>query len=56
MIHEETIQKLLELKLRAMAQGLRETMSAPPGNGLSFEEQLGLLVEIGRGRVGKECA
>jgi len=44
-IHEETIQKLLELKLRAMAQGLREAMSAPPGEGLSFEEQLGLLVE-----------
>ena len=45
MIHEETIQKLLELKLRAMAEGLREAMSAPPGNGLSFEEQLGLLVD-----------
>jgi len=28
-----------------MAQGLREAMSAPPGEGLSFEEQLGLLVE-----------
>ena len=45
MIHEGTIQKLLELKLRAMAQGLREAMSAPPGEGLSFEEQLGLRLE-----------
>lgn len=45
MIHEETIQKLLELKLRAMAQALRDLVTSPPGNKLSFEEQLGLLVE-----------
>lgn len=45
MIHEETIQKLLELKLRAMAEAVRELLTSPPGNKLSFEEQLGLLVE-----------
>lgn len=45
MIHEETIQKLLELRLRAMAQAVRELSTAPPGDQLSFEEQLGLLVD-----------
>lgn len=45
MIHEETIQKLLEMKLRTMAQALRELMESAPGNQLSFEEQLGLLVD-----------
>jgi DNA replication protein DnaC len=44
-IHEETIKKLLELKLDAMAQALRELIDAPPGAKLSFEEQLGLLVD-----------
>jgi DNA replication protein DnaC len=44
-IHEETIQKLLELKLRAMAQALRELIASAPGDKLSFEEQLGLLVD-----------
>ena len=46
MIHEETIQKLLELKLHTMALALREALASPPGNKLSFEEQLGLLVEL----------
>jgi hypothetical protein len=45
MIHEETIQKLLEMKLRAMAEALRELLASAPGNQLSFEEQLGLLVD-----------
>jgi DNA replication protein DnaC len=44
-IHEETIQKLLELKLRAMAQALRELAASPPDAQLSFEERLGLLVD-----------
>jgi hypothetical protein len=44
-IHEETIQKLLELKLRAMAQAVRELLASAPGDKLSFEEQLGLLVD-----------
>lgn len=45
MIHEETIQKLLEMKLRAMAQALREMLESAPGDKLSFEEQIGLLVD-----------
>jgi len=45
MILEETIQKLLDLKMRAMADTLRELVTKPPGNQLSFDEQLGLLVE-----------
>jgi len=44
-IHEETIQKLLELKLHTMALALRELVASPPGNKLAFEEQLGMLVE-----------
>jgi DNA replication protein DnaC len=44
-ITEETIKKLHELKLRAMADALRELLTKPPGHKLSFEEQLGLLVE-----------
>jgi DNA replication protein DnaC len=45
MILEETIKKLLELKLCAMADALRELMTKPPGHKLAFDEQLGLLVE-----------
>jgi len=45
MILEETIKKLLEMKMRAMADALRELVSKPPGHGLSFEEQLGVLVD-----------
>ena len=45
MIHEETIQKLNELKLHVMAQSLRDLLASAPGDKLSFEEQLALLVE-----------
>lgn len=45
MILEETIQKLLELRMRAMAEALRELMTKPPGHQMSFDEKLGLLVE-----------
>lgn len=45
MVTEETIKKLLELKLDAMAKALRELLETAPGNGMSFEEQIGLLVE-----------
>jgi DNA replication protein DnaC len=45
MILEETIKKLHELKLYAMADAVRELTNKPPGHGLCFEEQLGLLVE-----------
>jgi DNA replication protein DnaC len=44
-IHEETIQKLHELKLHVMAQSLRDLLASAPGDKLSFEEQLALLVE-----------
>ncbi|MGH8309205.1 MAG: ATP-binding protein, partial [Steroidobacteraceae bacterium] len=45
MVTEETIKKLLELKLDAMAKALRELLETAPGSGMSFEEQIGLLVE-----------
>lgn len=45
MILEETIKKLHDLKLRAMADAVRELVTKPPGHKLSFDEQLGLLVE-----------
>ena len=45
MILEETIKKLHDLKLGAMADATRELLTKPPGHKLSFEEQLGLLVE-----------
>jgi DNA replication protein DnaC len=45
MILEETIKKLLDLKMGAMVDALRELMNKPPGHKLSFEEQLGLLIE-----------
>ena len=38
MILEETIKKLLEMKMHAMADALRELVSKPPGHSLSFEE------------------
>jgi DNA replication protein DnaC len=39
------MKKLLELRLGAMVNALRELIDKPPGNKLSFEEQLGLLVD-----------
>jgi DNA replication protein DnaC len=45
MMDEQTIQKLYDLKLNAMADALRELLAAPPGSGMSFEEKLGLVVE-----------
>lgn len=45
MILEETIKKLHEMKLHAMADALRELVSKPPGHKLSLEEQVGLLVD-----------
>jgi DNA replication protein DnaC len=44
-VNEETIKKLLELRLDAMAKALRELLESAPGSGLSFEEQIGLLVD-----------
>lgn len=45
MIIEETIQKLTEMKLFPMANAVRELMTRPPGDALSFDEQLALLVD-----------
>ena len=45
MIDEETIQKLCDLKLTAMAAAVRELQTTAPGTGMSFEEKLGLVVE-----------
>lgn len=45
MIHEETIQKLIELKLHAMATAAREMANAPSNKSLTTEEVLGLLVD-----------
>lgn len=45
MIHEETIQKLIGLKLHAMATSLRELEASPPGNAISFAETIGMIVD-----------
>jgi DNA replication protein DnaC len=42
---EETITKLSEMKLPSMVSALRELMDSAPGNQLSFEEKLGILVD-----------
>jgi DNA replication protein DnaC len=45
MIDEQTIQKLCDLKLHAMADALRDLLVSAPGSEMSFEEKLGLVVE-----------
>ena len=45
MILEETIQKLVDLKLHAMAGMLREMATSPPTEPLSTEELLGMVVD-----------
>ena len=45
MTHEETIQKLMELKMLSMVLLLREWLTGPPMHGLTFEEQLAMLVD-----------
>lgn len=42
---DETIQKLIDLKLHALGKSLREMMEMPPDRQLSFEDKLGLLVD-----------
>lgn len=42
---EETIHKLTEMRLHGMATAMREFQAAPPGNALSFEEKMGVLVD-----------
>lgn len=45
MINEETIQKLIDLKLAAMALAARELANAPPAKGLTTGEILGMIVD-----------
>lgn len=45
MLLEETLRKLTDLKLHGMVRALRDQMNAPPGDNLSFEEQLGMVVD-----------
>lgn len=45
MTHEETIQKLVELKLMAMVAMLREWLMEPPPTQTTFEERLALLAD-----------
>jgi DNA replication protein DnaC len=45
MILEETIQKLMAMKLLTLAKCLREMQDTPPNNQLSFEEKIGMLVD-----------
>jgi hypothetical protein len=42
---EETLTKLIEMKLVSMAQAVRELMDTAPGHQLSFDEKLGLVVD-----------
>lgn len=46
MLHHPTIQKLYELRLTGMAQALEEQQEHPKVQELSFEERLGLLVDL----------
>ncbi|HTQ43230.1 MAG TPA: IS21-like element helper ATPase IstB [Polyangiaceae bacterium] len=45
MLNEETIQKLLNMKLLAMAAMLRQMATSPPTDAISIEETIGLLVD-----------
>lgn len=45
MLNEETIQKLLEMRLAVMAHALREMLASAPGDALSFEEKIGMIVD-----------
>ncbi|MFI5299365.1 MAG: IS21-like element helper ATPase IstB [Polyangiales bacterium] len=45
MINEETVQKLIDLKLHTMATTLREMATSPPADALSIEERIGMLVD-----------
>ena len=45
MTDEETIQKLMEMKLVAMAQAFRDLVAQAPGNQMSFAEQAALMID-----------
>ena len=46
MTNEETIGKLIEMRLTAMANAFREQLNTPDITSLSFEERFGLLTDI----------
>jgi DNA replication protein DnaC len=46
MTNEETISKLIEMRLTAMANAFREQMNTPNTANLSFEDRFGLLTDI----------
>jgi len=45
MLNEQTIDKLTELRLRAMVKAFREQLGDPAMNALSFEDRFGLIVD-----------
>ena len=45
MLNEETIQKLIHMKMLAMATMLREMATSPPADAVSIEETIGMLVD-----------
>jgi DNA replication protein DnaC len=44
-LSEETIQKMLEMKLMTMASTMRELLASPPSHELSWEERIGMLID-----------
>jgi DNA replication protein DnaC len=45
MLIEETLQKMLALRMPAMAQATRELLESAPSHQLSFEDKLGILID-----------
>lgn len=45
MLIEQTLQKMLELKMPGMAQATRELLESAPSQQLSFEDKLGLIID-----------
>ena len=45
MITEETIHKLVSMRLHTMAKAFRELLEMSPAHELSFEERIGMLVD-----------
>jgi hypothetical protein len=46
MLNTTTLEKLKDMKLDGMARGLKEQMTSTQYDSLSFEERLGLLIDI----------
>lgn len=45
MLIEETIQKMLDLRMHGMAQATRDLLEAAPSHQLAFEDKLGIIVD-----------